>query len=69
MVMTEPDMPLLGPMSLEIYVESAEGGGSNITVTHSGYGYGELWDKQYELVVNGWDHVLGDMETWLKETY
>ena len=69
MLMTEPDMPLLGPMSLEVFVEPAEGGGTNITVTHSGYGYGDHWDEMYELVVNGWDHVLGDMATWFAEAY
>ena len=67
MLMTEPDMPLLGPMSLEVYVESAEEGGTNVTVTHSGYGYGDHWDEMYALVVNGWDHVLGDMKTWFEE--
>ena len=67
MLMTEPDMPLLGPMSLEVYVEPAEGGGTNVTVTHSGYGYGDHWDEMYDLVVNGWDHVLDDMATWFEK--
>ena len=44
MVMNEPDMPLLGPMQLEIEVAAAEGG-STVTVTHRGYEYGEHWDK------------------------
>jgi len=69
MLMTEPDMPLLGPMSLEVSVEPAEGGGTNVTVTHSGYGYGDHWDEMYDLVVNGWDHVLGDMATWFEKGY
>ena len=64
MLMTEPDMPLLGPMSLEVRVEPADDGGTNVTVTHSGYGYGDHWDEMYALVVNGWDHVLGDMRDW-----
>jgi len=69
MLMTEPGMPLLGPMSLAVYVEAAEGGGANITVTHSGYGYGDHWDAMYELVVAGWDHVLGDMADWFEATW
>ena len=69
MLMTEPDMPLLGPMVLEVYVEPAEEGGTDVTVTHSGYGYGDHWDEMYNLVVNGWDHVLGDMTTWFVEAY
>ena len=68
MLMTEPNMPLLGPMSLEIIVEAAEGGGTNVTVTHAGYGYGGHWDEMYELVVAGWDHVLGDMRSWFAES-
>jgi uncharacterized protein YndB with AHSA1/START domain len=68
MVMNEPDMPLLGPMQLEINVAESEGG-STVTVTHSGYGHGEHWDTIYENVVLGWDHVLGDMEEWFKQEY
>lgn len=68
LVMNEPDMPLFGPMQLEIRVEPADGG-TSLTVTHRGYGYGGAWDRIYELVVSGWDHVLGDMETWVREAY
>ena len=68
MVMIEPDMPLLGPMQLQILAEPADNG-SAVTVTHSGYGYGDHWDEMYRLVVNGWDHVLGDMANWFAEGY
>ena len=68
MVMNEPGMPLLGPMQVEIQVAPAEGG-STVTVTHRGYGYGEHWDKIYDDVVQGWDHVLSDMQTWFQEEY
>lgn len=68
MVMIEPDMPLLGPMRLEIAIAPAENG-SSVTVTHSGYGYGDHWDTMYELVVTGWDHVLGDLQEWFREDY
>lgn len=69
MVMNEPNMPLLGPMILDIYVEAADDGGCNVTVTHSGYGYGDHWDEMYRLVVDGWDHVLGDMANWFEAEY
>ena len=68
LVMIEPDMPLLGPLQLEISVESVEGG-TSLTVSHHGYRYGDHWDKIYDLVVNGWDHVLGDLEVWAKGEY
>ena len=68
LVMIEPDMPLLGPMQLEINVEPVEGG-TSVMVSHRGYRYGDHWDKIYELVVDGWDHVLGDLETWASEAY
>ena len=68
MVMNEPNLPLLGPMQLEIEVAAIEGG-SSVTVTHRGYGYGAHWDKIYDDVVNGWDHVLGEMEEWFREGY
>jgi hypothetical protein len=66
--MTEPDMPLLGPMQLRILAEP-DGDGSSVTVTHSGYGYGGHWDEMYSLVVTGWDHVLGNMQSWFREGY
>jgi uncharacterized protein YndB with AHSA1/START domain len=68
LVMMEPDMPLFGPMQLEISVEPAAGG-TSVTVSHRGYQYGDHWDTMYELVVNGWDHVLGDLETWARQEY
>ena len=68
LVMIEPDMPLLGPMQLEITVNPGDGG-SVLAVSHRGYGYGDHWDSIYDAVVQGWDHVLGDMEAWAQEEY
>jgi len=68
LVMIEPDMPLLAPMQIQIIVSAADGG-TALALSHRGYGYGDHWDKMYELVVNGWDHVLGDMEAWFQENY
>lgn len=68
LVMIEPDMPLLAPMQIEINV-SAMDRGTALMLSHKGYGYGDHWDTMYDLVVNGWDHVLGDMEAWFQESY
>jgi len=68
LVMIEPGMPLLGPMQLEIRVRPAESG-TLLSLSHRGYGYGEHWDTMYDAVVNGWDHVLGDMQAWFQEGY
>ncbi|MCZ6826015.1 MAG: SRPBCC domain-containing protein [Gammaproteobacteria bacterium] len=68
LVMIEPGMPLLGPMQLEITVKPADGG-SALAVSHRGYGYGDHWDSIYDAVVQGWEHVLGDMEAWAREEY
>ena len=68
LVMIEPDIPLLGPMQLEIVVQPAEGG-TSLRLSHHGYHYDEHWDTMFDLVVQGWDHVLGDMETWFQEQY
>lgn len=68
LVMIEPDMPLLGPMQLEITVSPAEGG-TSLSLSHRGYRYGEHWDSIYDAVVQGWDHVLGDMQEWVQEEY
>lgn len=68
LLMIEPDMPLLGPLQLEIKVEPADGG-TSVTVLHRGYQYGDHWDRIYDLVVNGWNHVLGDMQDWAQQAY
>lgn len=68
LVMNEPDMLLFGPMQLEVSVEPADGG-TALTVSHRGYQYGGSWDRIYELVVSGWDHVLGDLQVWAGEDY
>ncbi len=68
LVMNEPGMPLLGPMQLEITLQPAEGG-TSLSISHRGYRYGAHWDTMYDLVVQGWDHVLGDMEAWFQEDY
>ncbi len=68
LVMIEPDLPLLGPMQLEITVNPA-GGGSTLAVSHRGYGYGDHWDAIYDAVVLGWEHVLGEMAAWAREEY
>jgi uncharacterized protein YndB with AHSA1/START domain len=68
LVMIEPGMPLFGPMQLEISVQPADDG-TSLTVSHRGYQYGDHWDRIYELVINGWEHVLGDMQAWAQEGY
>jgi uncharacterized protein YndB with AHSA1/START domain len=69
LVMIEPDLPLFGPMQLEIRVEPTTNGHTLLTVVHSGYRYGEHWDAIYTAVVAGWDHVLGDMQAWFMDEY
>jgi uncharacterized protein YndB with AHSA1/START domain len=68
LVMIEPDMPLFGPLQLEISVDPVDHG-TSLTVSHRGYRYGDHWDKIHGLVVSGWNHVLGDMEIWARENY
>lgn len=68
LVMIEPDVPLLGPMQLEITVKLTERG-SSVTISHCGYRYGDHWDSIYDAVVQGWDHVLGDMQEWFQQEY
>ena len=68
LVMIEPDMPLMGPMQIEILVRPGTSG-STVTISHRGYRYGDHWDSMYDAVVRGWDHVLGDMQVWFQEEY
>ncbi len=68
LVMIEPGIPLMGPMQLEVSVIPAPGG-SILTLSHRGYRYGDHWDSMYDAVVQGWDHVLGNMQVWFEEEY
>jgi uncharacterized protein YndB with AHSA1/START domain len=68
LVMIEPETPLPGPMQLEITVKPAAGA-TLLRLSHRGYRYGDDWDAMYDAVVQGWDHVLGDMEAWFQEEF
>lgn len=68
LLMNEPNMPLLGPLQIEVSVAPTNGG-TMLSLSHRGYGYGEHWDTRCGLVVQGWDHVLGDPESWIQEGY
>jgi uncharacterized protein YndB with AHSA1/START domain len=62
-VMVEPGRPLFAPLQLEIVVRPADAG-SHLEVVHRGYGYGTDWDWIHAVVVDGWEHVLGDLRDW-----
>jgi uncharacterized protein YndB with AHSA1/START domain len=66
LVMIEPGRPLFGPLELEFVVGPADGG-SSLTVYHRGYRSGEQWDWMHDTVVQGWDHVLGDLQQWFRD--
>jgi hypothetical protein len=66
--LVEPDMPILGPMQLDIAVSPTKSG-TLLRLSHRGYRYGGHWDSMYDMVVKGWDHVLGDMAAWFQEEY
>lgn len=66
LVMIEPGRPLFGPLELEIVVEPAEGG-TSLTVYHRGYRSGKHWDWMHDVVVQGWDRVLGDLQQWFAQ--
>ncbi|MHC5063460.1 MAG: SRPBCC family protein [Planctomycetota bacterium] len=63
MVMVEPDYPLFGPMQLELHAEPADLG-TRLSLAHRGYQEGENWDQMHQTVVEGWNHVLGDLQDW-----
>jgi uncharacterized protein YndB with AHSA1/START domain len=65
LVMIEPGRPLFGPLEIEIVVAPANNG-TSLTVYHRGYRSGEDWDWIHDTVVQGWRHVLGDMQRWFQ---
>ena len=63
LVMIEHGRRLLAPLQLEI-AAAPTATGCELQVTHSGYREGADWDWAYEVVIAGWQHALGDLESW-----
>ncbi len=63
MVLVEPGRPLFAALQIEIIVEPADTGCA-LTVIHRGYRYGADWDWIHEIVIAGWQHVLGDLQAY-----
>lgn len=61
-----PERPLLGPMTLDISVQS-QGTSTILEVTQNGYGDGPDWDWYYEAVQEAWPVALGRLKEYLEE--
>jgi uncharacterized protein YndB with AHSA1/START domain len=64
-VLVEPDRPLFAPLQIEV-VTTDTPEGCQLQVVHRGYQYGEDWDWMHQTVVEGWRHVLGDLQEFLE---
>lgn len=65
LVLVEPSRPLFGPLEIEV-IASPRDGRTSLTVLHKGYRYGRDWDWIHDVVVEGWQHVLADLQEWMR---
>jgi uncharacterized protein YndB with AHSA1/START domain len=60
-----PDGDPIGPMSLEVTVK-AEGAGTRVRVTQSGYEESTRWRRYYEVIGFGWERALASLKSLLE---
>jgi uncharacterized protein YndB with AHSA1/START domain len=60
-----PDGDPIGPMALEVTVR-AEGAGTRVRVTQTGYEESARWRRYYEVIGFGWERALASLKSLLE---
>ena len=61
-----PDGEPIGPMALEVTLESESAGVTRVHVTQTGYEEGARWRRYYEVIGDGWTRALAAMRSLLE---
>lgn len=67
LVYLHPEKHILGPMEMEITVQSISADFSIIRVEQSGYLHGGDWDWYYEAAAHGFPHSLNLLKNYLEK--
>jgi uncharacterized protein YndB with AHSA1/START domain len=61
-----PDGEPIGPMALEVTLQTESTGATRVHVTQTGYEESERWRRYYEVIGNGWTRALASLKSLLE---
>jgi uncharacterized protein YndB with AHSA1/START domain len=61
-----PDGEPIGPMALEVTLQSDPGGATRLRVTQTGFEDSERWRRYYEVIGVGWTRALAELKSLLE---
>jgi uncharacterized protein YndB with AHSA1/START domain len=61
-----PDGDPIGPMALEVTLQTEATGGTRVRVTQSGFEEGARWRRYYEVIGFGWERALASLKSLLE---
>jgi uncharacterized protein YndB with AHSA1/START domain len=62
-----PDGEAIGPMALEVKLETESSGATRVHVTQSGFEESARWRRYYEVVELGWTRALASLKALLEK--
>jgi uncharacterized protein YndB with AHSA1/START domain len=62
-----PDGDPIGPMALEVTLQSDPGGATRLRVTQTGFEESERWRRYYEVIGVGWTRALAELKSLLEQ--
>ena len=62
-----PDGEPIGPMALEVRLQSEGAGVTRVRVTQTGFEESERWRRYYEVIGLGWSRALASMKSLLEK--
>ena len=62
-----PDGEPIGPMALEVVLQSESTGATRVRVTQTGFEEGARWRRYYEVIGVGWRRALASMRSLLEK--
>jgi uncharacterized protein YndB with AHSA1/START domain len=62
-----PDGEPIGPMALEVKLQTESGGATRVHVTQTGFEESARWRRYYEVVELGWTRALASLKTLLEK--
>ena len=61
-----PDGEAIGPMALEVKLQTESSGGTRVQVTQTGFEESARWRRYYEVVELGWTRALASLKALLE---
>jgi uncharacterized protein YndB with AHSA1/START domain len=62
-----PDGEPIGPMALQVVLQSDANGGTHVRVTQTGFEESARWRRYYEVVGFGWERALASLKSLLEK--